>query len=72
MDDRIKNVGLGSVVRFRGSADLYKIVYEIDGIFFARWCWDDYRYSIEPGRLSRQVVIEDIEEVICKVNLDLE
>ena len=52
---------VGDVIRFSDCPDdLYKIVcQEPTGELFARFCWDDVRYSVEPGRLSRIVTTDD-------------
>jgi len=46
----------GDIIQFEGETDLYQVVYEeITGQVFARRCFDDSRYSIIPGELSREV-----------------
>ena len=54
----------GDIIQFEGETELYKVAYEeITGQVFARHCFDDARYSIIPGELSREVIKEKVKMV---------
>jgi len=58
----------GDIIRFKGETELYKVVLkEITGQVFARHCFNDARYSIIPGELSREV-IEGMVEMVESYN----
>jgi hypothetical protein len=64
----------GHVIRFKGSPDLYKIVYEFEGTLAYRLCFDDARYSVHPSP-SKFIYPEDSRdniEIVWKVNLDVD
>jgi len=66
------NLKVGNVIRFKGSDDLYKIIYQEEtGELLARFCWDDARCSIEPGRLSVIVNENDVSEIVYKSTFDV-
>jgi len=54
----------GDIIQFEGETELYQVVYEeITGQVFARRCFDDSRYSIIPGELSREVIKEKVKMI---------
>ena len=57
-------LGVGDVFLFEDEPnELYKVVYrEEEGELLARFCFNDVRYSIVPGHLSR-IIIVDPEQI---------